>query len=106
MLNYDPSLLALTAVLLLAFGVLYNILVGWLQKQGYDEGYTALEVVGGVAVSLLILALADWQAALITLIAFCFSGLPMVIGSIWRYAEARKRGQAAQRREVSHDQKS
>lgn len=37
---------------LLVFGVIYNLVVGWMERNGYDEGYTAIMVVVGVLVTL------------------------------------------------------
>lgn len=71
------------AVLLL-FGVGYNLLIAWLERRHYLHGHTALAVVGGVLITLAGVALVSWQAALLALGAFCASGIPMVLGSIWR----------------------
>ena len=96
--GYDPALIGAVIGLLLAFGLLYNSLVGWLEREGYMEGYVSLSVVGGVAATLLIVALLDWQASALMLGAFCCSGLPMVLGSIWRYMRQRRKGQERIRR--------
>jgi hypothetical protein len=82
---------------LLLFGIGYNCLVAWLEAQGYDEGYTALLVVGGVLVTLGGVALVDWRAAALVLAAFMLSGTPMVMGGWWRHVRARKRAQDALR---------
>jgi len=82
---------------LLLFGIGYNWPVAWLEAQGYDEGYTALLVVGGVLVTLGGVALVDWQAAALTLAAFMLSGTPMVLGGWWRHVRARKHAQDALR---------
>ena len=75
---------------LMAFGLAYNGLVGWLERHGYDHGYTALLVVGGVGVTVLASAiLIGWSDALRVLACFAASGTPMVIGSVWRYATER-----------------
>ncbi len=92
----------LVMVLNLAFGVAYNILVGWLEANGYDEGYTALLVVGGVGATLAITALADWQASLLLFGAFCCSGLPMTVGSWWRHVQKRRRAQESIREEAGY----
>ena len=78
---------------LLLFGILYNRLVSWMQDNGYDEGYTAVLVVIGSGVTLAVVALVDWRAAVLAAGAFACSGLPMVIGGWWRHVQARKRGQ-------------
>jgi len=78
---------------LLLFGTAYNAFVAWIEDRGYDEGFTAILVVGGVGVTLIGVAFVDWQAALTSFVAFCASGLPMVVGSLLRYAKRRERRQ-------------
>lgn len=78
---------------LLLFGVAYNWLVSWMQDNGYDEGYTAVLVVIGTGVTLTVVALLDWRAAVLAAGAFACSGLPMVIGGWWRHVRARRHGQ-------------
>ncbi len=103
MFDYPPQLVILAAAFLLTFGALYNVAVGWLEGNGYAEGYVSLLVIGGVSGTLLVIAIIDWQAALLVFLAFCCSGFPMVLGSIWRHVRSRERGQDAQRREVLRD---
>jgi hypothetical protein len=81
------------AIGLLVFGTIYNLVVAWMERNGYDEGYTAIMVVVGVLVTLGGLAMVDWRAAALTVVAFACSGTPMVLGSWWRHAQARKRAQ-------------
>lgn len=78
---------------LILFGFLYNLVVSWLERRGYDEGYTALLVVAGVAVTLGGVAFIDERAAGLTLGAFACSGGWMVLGSWWRHVRARRRAQ-------------
>ncbi len=103
MFPYPPQMVILAAAILATFGALYNVAVSWLEQRGYAEGYVSLLVVGGVSGTLLIIAIIDWQAALLVFLAFCCSGFPMVIGSIYRHVRARERGQDAQRHEVLRD---
>ncbi len=103
MFTYPPPMLILSAALLLAFGAIYNVIVDALERNGYAEGYVSILVVGGVAVTLLIVAILEWRAALLVFLAFCCSGFPMVIGSIYRHVRRREHGQDAQRREVLDD---
>jgi hypothetical protein len=84
-------------VALLVFGVGYNALIHHLEQRGYAEGYTAILVVGGVAITLGGVATLNYEAAMITLGAFAASGLPMVIGSMYRHATMRARAQKAMR---------
>lgn len=78
---------------LFLFGFLYNLIVAYLERRGYDEGYVSLLVVAGVAVTLGGVALLDWRAAALTLGAFACSGFWMVVGSWWRHVRARRRAQ-------------
>lgn len=105
MWSHFGSIVAVYGLLFL-FGFLYNRFVEWLEKNNYDEGYTAFLVVGGVAVTLMGLALLDWQAALVALGAFAVSGFWMVVGSCQRHMQARRTAQKAlreRRLEVSLD---
>jgi len=81
--------------ILFVFGFLYNMAVEWVERHGYDEGYTALMVVIGVAVTLIGVAFIDSIAAALTFGAFAASGFWMVIGSWWRYVQTRRRSQQA-----------
>lgn len=100
--NISAELLAIICAIsvLALFGVLYNGLFTHLQRHGYDEGYLALIVAGGVAVNLIVLALFDWRAALLSVALFTASGLPMAVGSFHRYAKRRAAAQHAMREET------
>jgi uncharacterized membrane protein YjfL (UPF0719 family) len=81
--------MALTAAVLFVFGMLYNALTAWMERNGYDRGYTAFLVVGGVAVTVVAVHWAiGWQAVLVLLLAFAASGIPMIIGSMMRHKMA------------------
>lgn len=82
---------------LFVFGYLYDRLVEWLERNGYDEGYTAMLVVVGTGVTLVGVAIVDWQAAFLALGGFACSGFWMVMGSWWRHVRRRKRSQDEQR---------
>jgi hypothetical protein len=97
MIGSAPGLVAAGFGLLL-FGVAYNWLVSWMQNKGYDEGYTAILVVIGNGMTLAIVALVDWRAAVLAAGAFACSGLPMVVGGWWRHVRARKHAQDLLRR--------
>jgi len=77
-------------VALLAIGVIFNRAVAWLEVKGYMEGYTSLVVALGILVTLAGVALLDWRAALLTLVAFIASGTPMIVGSVSRYIRKRE----------------
>lgn len=83
---------------LLAAGMLYNQAMAWLERTGRLEGFVSMFVAGGVLLTLL----AAWpliglQNALLVLALFVPAGLPMMVGSMWRYIEARRTHQDAQR---------
>jgi predicted tellurium resistance membrane protein TerC len=78
---------------LFLFGFVYNLLIDWMERNDYDEGYTALLVVIGVGVTLGAYAFIDSVAALEVLLAFVASGFWMVVGSWWRHVQARRRAQ-------------
>lgn len=76
---------------LFIFGCLYNWWVSWVNRQGYSDGYTALLVVVGVAVTVGATGvLVGWQTVLILFLAFVASGTPMVAGDVYRHVTARR----------------
>ena len=86
---------------LLLFGIGYNFLVDWLEKHGFEEGYTAILVVGGVLVTLLAsIPMIGVQMFLTMLICFSASGVPMVWGSWQRYCKRRKQERELARQEA------
>ena len=87
-------LFALILVLLFIFGYIYNFLVGWLERNGYESGYTAILVVGGTAMTLLgAVPLIGLENTLVVLACFAASGFWMVVGSWQRHREAEKHDQ-------------
>lgn len=87
----NGSNLFLMYLVLFVFGVGYNELVAFLERQGYDRGYTALLVVGGVLVTLLgVAVLIGFEAAAVVFGSFVASGMPMIVGSMQREARKRK----------------
>lgn len=82
------------------FGWLYNLVVAWLIRHGYDEGYMAIIVAIGVSGTLGGIVLLPAQTPALDLAAFAASGIPMALGSWWRHVRARRAGQDAQRNEV------
>jgi len=77
---------------LAAFGVGYNALTSWIEERGWDEGYTADLVIGGVLVTVLGTApLVGWKRAALVLGGFVASGAPMAIGARVRYRQWRER---------------
>lgn len=94
---------AITLAGLYLFGLAYDRRVtGWQEHHGLDEGYVALEVVAGVAITVSALfplwlvwfVWLPWPGAfnalfiwLSLLAGFLASGLPMIRGDILRHAQ-------------------
>jgi hypothetical protein len=94
------ELFPVVVVALLTFGVGYNWLVGWLEDQEYDHGYTAFLVIGGTLVTLAGASLlVGRDATLLVLACFVASGTPMTVGSVWRYMRRRD----AERRQLTDE---
>ena len=73
-----------------AFALAYNHLIAKLHKNGTLEGFTWLSVSVGVAVTLWLgNFLIDYEDILRILGLLVASGLPMIIGEIFRYRQAR-----------------
>jgi cyanate permease len=86
----SSTILAVFGMLVL-FGILYNLLVGWLERKGYHEGYVAFLVAFGVLITLCGVSLISWQASMLVLIGFIASGLPMILGSVYRHVRRREK---------------
>lgn len=84
----DIRLLLVTLAALFFFGVAYNAMIE--KMGGKKDGYTALLVVAGVIGTLAGVAVISWQAAVLTGVAFVFSGAPMIIGDVHRAIRARE----------------
>lgn len=83
--------IALVLTGLFVFGLAYNAFVGWLESADRNRGYTALLVVAGTIATLAGYAiLASLKQALLVAACFTASGLPMIIGSIWRHMQYRE----------------
>lgn len=85
---------------LILFGIGYNALIAWAERQGYTEGFMSLIVALGVVGTLGGMAILNFKGALIALCCFAASGSPMIIGSIARYLTSRKQSQKAMIEEV------
>jgi len=77
----NPAVIGATSALLLIFSFAFNL---WItaheERNGYTTGNTAWLVVVGVVVTLVGVALVSWQAALIAVVGFIFSGPAMIWG--------------------------
>ena len=74
---------------LVVFGIFYDQAVAWANRHHYTESFLSLIVAFSVFITLLGTAIINLQAAVVTLVFFVASGLPMIIGSIIRYTRAR-----------------
>lgn len=78
---------------LFALSTAYDVLVIQRMDRGrMMERWTWATVVVGVAYTLAGVALLDWRAARLVLVAFAFSGTPMSIGDLVRYIERVREG--------------
>ena len=84
-----------------ALGWGYNALIGWMERNGWLEGYVSDAVALGVGVTLVVQSafllqwtLSGWLWGLATLGSFACTGIPMMVGSRVRYARARAQEQA------------
>lgn len=84
----DWRLIGIVAFALVMFGAYYDSLMTRLAD--HKDPYISIFVAGGVAVTLGLIAVIDWRAAVLALGAFACSGLPMVAGSIRRNMERQR----------------
>lgn len=103
-IKLEISRIIASLISLLIFGILYNWLVARWERKGYTEGYLSLIVALGVGITLAGLAWVSWQAALMGLIGFVFSGTPMILGSISRHIHARECAMKAMHFEALSDE--
>ena len=77
-------------VSLVLFGLGYNALTMWLERNKLERGFVSLLVATGAGVTILAAGfLIGFVNALIVLACFAASGLPMMVGSIVRYVNSR-----------------
>src|SRR5690554_1398126 len=82
----DPLLFAVILAALLMFGLWFNSYVERrVESADGEQPFTWVWVVTGTLVTLIGLAIINWQAALLALICFTASGVPMIVGSINRH---------------------
>ena len=98
--GFNAEFLIIIYLVLFVFSIFYNWLVAWLEREGHINGFVSLFIVGGVLVTLGGMALLNPFFALITLGGFVCSGTAMIIGSIQRYMQKRKRIQLEQLRQA------
>ena len=101
--GHDWGIIWAVYLSLLLIGIFYNLLVAWLEKNSYSEGYVSVLVVIGVGITLAGVAVIDFDTTVIVAMAFIFSGFPMIVGSIWRYMERRKNEMQSIVNEVKSD---
>ena len=91
----------LSALGLLVVSIGYNAFVSWLEARDFEEGYTALLVVGGVGYTILSAIPAIGVDNFLELLwRFAATGAPMVCGSWARHVRQRARERQQIRREV------
>lgn len=78
---------------LVLFGILYNLLIDFLASKRYTEGFMSILVAFGVFCTLAGIVFISWPVALISLLGFAASGVPMIVGSITRYVRKRSHEQ-------------
>lgn len=83
LLNSDlfAAVIVFVAVALPVFGHFYNQFIDGLKSR---TEHTSLYVVGGVFVTIVAGALFSWKSALMFLVLFGLSGLPMIVGEFKR----------------------
>lgn len=82
-----------TLVGLFVVSVGFNWLVDYSERRGWEEGYVSFLVVIGVAYTVTgaaIGGLISWQDYQYLILAFVASGLPMIVGSVWRHVKVRE----------------
>ena len=78
--------------LLFVISLLYNQLVGWLERNGLLDGLKAILVFFGVGYTLLVISpIVGARTTSIMIGAFFASLLPVTVGDIGRHLEARLR---------------
>ena len=86
-MNLGGSLTLGVLTALFAFGIGYNTLVDWMERNGHDRGYTAFLVVGGCLATILgAFFLVGLEDTILIFLCFAASGLPMTVGSMSRHA--------------------
>lgn len=78
------------SILLIAFGIGYNWLTEKLEQHGYQHGYLSFIVSLGVAGTLAIAAIRERTTILRFFFYFVCSGIPMILGSVYRYVSRRE----------------
>lgn len=80
----------LVSIALVMFGVVYNWTTERMEHSGYHHGYLSLIVSIGVAGTLLIAGIRERTASVRFFYYFVCSGIPMILGSIYRYVAQRE----------------
>lgn len=93
--NY--SLISALIAVLVVFGIGYNAVIARAERKHYLEGFISLAVAVGVSITLGVVAIYDWRAAVTVLVGFAASGVPMIFGSIMRYIHLRHEEQEHER---------
>lgn len=98
-IRLDFGLIMAILLGLVLFGVVYNLLVDFLESNKYSEGFMSILVAFGVFGTLVGIAFISWPLALMAFAGFAASGLPMIVGSITRYVRQRSKEQEGWRKD-------
>ncbi|MCK4826166.1 hypothetical protein KA005_61045 [bacterium] len=91
----DWKLLGTILFALFWFGCAFNAFVDFLRDR--SDGYLSMLVAVGVGITLIGVAIISWQAAVLVLVCFTASGIPMIIGEIARSISKREKALRIQR---------
>lgn len=92
-IRLDFGLIMAVLLGLILFGIVYNLAVDFLASRRYSEGFMSILVALGVFCTLVGISFISWPMAMIALLCFAASGLPMMVGSIARYVRKRAKEQ-------------
>lgn len=90
------SVLAGVVITLVIFGYFYNRRIGSLEEK--ESIPTSFHVVGGTLITLAIVAMISWKAAVLCLLAFAIDGAFMIVGDVARAFERVKKDSRNTRR--------
>jgi hypothetical protein len=101
-MSTEMRLIILGLASLASFGCWFNLFVARMERNGTDRGFTAFLVVAGVSVTGGVYALMVWDIREILLLLLCFgaSGIPMIVGSVHRFNQERRKREERKRREA------
>lgn len=97
-LGQNGTLIALTIITELVFGLFYAWFVDWLKTTNRERGYASFLVVGGTFFTVaLVTPIIGLINGLAVLAAFVLTGLPMILATTYRHTEDRAQEEQRQR---------